>query len=140
MKRVDIAALTVLAFCVQTISCVSDRVERPLLRAFPAPSYQAGPETRGPIPPEFTLSRPVENSATPRPDINKPQSKKRAINVKEIIGQRASPPLLSMNLAGSSLETVMRLLEDVSGARIIVDPEILGFKPTPIKLADASWI
>ena len=140
MKRIDVAVVAVLAFCVQTISCASDRVERPLLRPFPSPTSQAGPETRGPIPPEFTLSRPVENTAARRPDINKPQSKKSVINVKEIIGQQASPPLLSMNLVGSSLETVMRLLEDVSGSRIIVDPEILGFKPTPIKLVDVSWL
>lgn len=140
MRRIDVAALTALAFCAQMIACATDRAEKPLARAIPIPSSHAGPETRGPIPPEFTLSRPVESEASHRPDVKKPESKKRVINVKEIMGQQASPSLLSMNLAGSSLETVMRLLEDVSGARIIVDPEILGFKPTPIKIADAPWL
>jgi len=141
MRRIDIAALTALAICAQMVSCAAERGDKTLLRAVPSTMSHAGPETRGPIPPEFSLSRPVEENEPARsPSADKPQSNKRAINIKEINGQQASPPLLSMNLAGSSLETIMRLLEDVSGAKIIVDPAIYGFKPMPIKLSDVTWL
>lgn len=141
MSRIDVTALMALAICLQMVSCAAERSEKTLFRAIPAPSAHAGPETYGPIPPEFTLSQLVEENETARrPSAGKQQSKKTVINIKEIMGQQASPPMLSMNLAGSTLETVMRLIEDVSGSKIIVDPEIYGFKPVPIRLSDVTWI
>lgn len=141
MRRIDIPALTAIAICAQMLSCAAERGDKTLLRAIPSTMSHAGPETRGPIPPEFALSGPAEyGKAERRPTLDKQQSKKKVINIKEITGQQASPPLLSINLAGSSLETIMRLLEDVSGAKIIVDPEIYGFKPISIKLSDVTWI
>jgi type IV pilus secretin PilQ/predicted competence protein len=140
MRRIDVTALMALAICLQMVSCSAERSEKTLFRAIPAPSAHAEPERRGPIPPEFTLSRPVEeNEAALHHSAGKPQSKKTVINIKDIMGQQASPPLLSMNLGGSTLETVMRLIEDVSGSKIIVDPEIYGFKPAPIRLSDVTW-
>lgn len=141
MRRINLTTLTALAICAQMVSCAAERGDKTLLRAIPSPTSHAGPERRGPIPPEFALSRPVGKSeAERRPTADKPESKKRAINIKQINGQQASPPLLSINLAGSSLEIIMRLLEDVSGAKIIVDPNIYGFKPIPVKLSDVTWL
>ena len=136
----------------RTVAAASKFVERPEGNLLPganaamAPQDQAAAATPVPVPVPAQSSAPAEAQSSPAPAIPTPVSAQPAVNM--AAEQRAHPQStvsnakytgepISVNLKDVDLKDFFRLIHEISGLNVVLDPDVHG--SLTIVLDDVPW-